>query len=153
MGMGDFILEGREWFEIAHSIARKWVNLTGTEEKEKALSVALDSRSYRPIRDTKQATKYLSKYISKASEFDTQGESIGRNWGVIGNAPEVHPYEIEATRDEMILFRRLLRKYIPQKHNMQKCLKRQGAPTFIMIDELTVMRMIEWVLKTNEEKA
>jgi len=153
MGMGDFILEYPEWTEIAHFIAHKWIDLSGTEEREKALSVALDSRSYRPIKDTKQATKYLSKYMSKESEFETNGESIGRNWGVIGKAPEVKPYEMEATRDEMILLRRLMRKYIHKKHNMQKRLKRQGAPTFVIIDELTVMRMLEWVLMTNEEKA
>ena len=60
--------EDYELFNLASQLANRWVDCTRTKEIHKALSVALNSNSYRIIKSQKQALKYATKYITKPGE-------------------------------------------------------------------------------------
>ncbi|MGP8153960.1 MAG: hypothetical protein ACLQBQ_07460, partial [Smithella sp.] len=105
--------EDYELFNLASQLANRWVDCTRTKEIHKALSVALNSNSYRIIKSQKQALKYATKYITKPGE-NWADDSIGRSWGTIGKFDIAKPQEIEMTPAEMVHVRRRLRKIAPK---------------------------------------
>jgi hypothetical protein len=134
--------EDYELFNLASDLARTWVGCTKTKEIQKSLSVALYSKSYRIIKSQKQALKYATKYITKPGENWAE-DSIGRSWGTIGKFDIAKPQEIELTPDEMVHVKRRFRKIAPKKHFIQKALRKKETPTFLIIQENTVNRIIE----------
>lgn len=134
--------EDYELFNLASDLARTWVGCTKTKEIHKSLSVALHPKSYRIIKSQKQALKYATKYITKPGENWTD-ESIGRSWGTIGSFDIAEPQEIEMTPAEMVQIKRRFRKIAPKKHPIQKALRKRETPTFLIVKEKTVNRIIE----------
>lgn len=132
-------------------LARIWVDCTGTKEIEKSLSVALHPKSYRLINNQKHAIKYATKYITKPGGNWTD-ESIGRSWGKIGKFDIAEPEEREMTPAEMVHVKRLLRKTAPKKHPIQKALREKETPTFLIIKDKTVNRIIEHTQKHLEDE-
>lgn len=125
-------------------IALKWVEITGTQEKEKALRVALHPKSFRYVESRKQMQKYMSKYLVKNDPISTE-ESIGRNWGRLGNL-EVHNGEvIYVTEDETVFLKRCLRKIVKNpKGYFKVSLNRQATQFFVFIERTTIIRLLEW---------
>jgi len=134
--------EDYELFNLASDLAKTWVGCTKTEEIQKSLSVALNSKSYRIIKSHKQALKYATKYITKPGE-NWADESIGRSWGTIGKFDIAKPEIMEMTPDEMVHVKRRLRKLAPKRHFIQKALRKKETATFLITKEDTVNRIIE----------
>jgi hypothetical protein len=134
--------EDYELFNLASDLAKTWVGCTKTEEIQKSLSVALNSKSYRIIKSQKQALKYATKYITKPGE-NWADESIGRSWGTIGKFDIAKPEIMEMTPDEMVHVKRRLRKLAPKRHFIQKALRKKETATFLITKEDTVNRIIE----------
>ena len=107
--------EDYELFNLASDLAKTWVGCTKTEEIQKSLSVALNSKSYRIIKSQKQALKYATKYITKPGE-NWADDSIGRSWGTIGSFNISNPEIMEVTPDEMVHVKRRFRKLAPKRH-------------------------------------
>jgi len=125
--------------------AREWVEITGTKEKDKALRVALHEKSYRLITSTKQMQAYMSKYIGKDEGF-VFTESIGRNWGKIGDPLEADGRVIEMTFRDMVLFKRILRKLAKKgRKSFKNRLKEMYSRFFMFLEERTVDRIIEYI--------
>lgn len=143
--------EDQDLFNLAIELAKIWVSCTGTKEIEKSLSVAQNYKSYRIIKSLKQAQKYATKYVTKHGE-NWATESIGRSWGTIGNFNIAKPPEIEMTADEMVQFRRRLRRLAPKKHPIQKALKQKETSTFFIVSKNTVDRIIEHNQKQLEDE-
>jgi len=126
-------------------IARKWVDITRTESKEKALAVALHHKSYRFIESRKQMQKYMSKYMVKDASF-VASESIGRNWGVLGDPVEGEAEMIDMTGSEMVVLKRCLRKIARNaKGHYKKALKEVRTQFFVFIERETIFRFLEWL--------
>lgn len=89
-----------EHINLAVELARVWVDCTRTKEIEKAISVAVHSKSYRIIKDQKHALKYATKYVTKSGENWAE-ESIGRSWGKIGKFNIALPKVIKTTPTEI----------------------------------------------------
>jgi len=142
--------EKDDLFALASQLLIIWVECTQTEEMGKALRVALHPKSYRLITNSKQALKYGSKYISKPAENWTE-ESIGRSWGIIGKFNMPEPQTMEVTPSEMVLMKRRFRKIVPKRHPLQKALKQRETPTFLIIQEDTVNRIIDHTQETLEK--
>jgi hypothetical protein len=134
--------EDYELFNLASELARTWVDCTKTKEIHKSLSVALHSKSYRIINSQKQALKYATKYITKSGE-NWADQSIGRSWGTIGKFDIAKPEIREMTSTEMVHIKRRFRKIAPKKHFIQKALRQKETPTFLIVKEETVKRIIE----------
>jgi hypothetical protein len=126
----------KEYFQLALLFARKWVEFTGTTEFNKALSVATHHKSYRLIKSRKQANQYVSdlKYISKFGEYISE-ESIGRNWGYLGE-PEFAENEIFYLHlSEMVLLRRILRKFVRKnKKNFRRLIAEKYRRFFCLLN-------------------
>ena len=136
------VSEEHHIFNLAGELAKIWVSCTRTEEIHKALSVALHRKSYRIIKSQKHALKYATKYITKPGENWAE-ESIGRNWGTIGKFDIADPDIMEMTPAEMVHVKRRFRKLAPKKHPLQKALRKRETPTFLIVQEKTVDRIIE----------
>lgn len=134
--------EQNNLFGLASKLLQTWVECTKTKEIMKALSVALHPKSSRLIVNSKQALKYGSKYISKPAGNWTE-ESIGRSWGTIGKFNMPKPKITEMTPSEMFLMKRRFRKIVPKRHPIQKALRKKEIPTFLIMREETVNRIIE----------
>jgi hypothetical protein len=136
------VSEDHELFNLAIELAERWVDCTRTKEIQKSLSVALHSKSYRIIKSQKQALKYATKYITKSGDNWTE-ESIGRSWGTIGRFDIPDPEIMKMTPTEMAHVKRIFRKIAPKKHFIQKALRKKETPTFLIVKENTVNRIIE----------
>jgi hypothetical protein len=134
--------EDDELIDLAIELARIWVDSTGTKEIEKAQRVAIHPKSYRIIKNQKQAIKYATKYITKPGG-NWADESIGRSWGTIGKFNIAEPERREMTPEEMVSVKRRFRKIAPKKHPIQKALRQKESPTFLIVNENTVNRIIE----------
>ena len=134
--------EDHEIFTLASELATIWVRCTKTKEIVKSLSVALHAKSYRIIKSQKQALKYATKYITKPGENWAE-ESIGRSWGRIGELDKAKPEIMEMTPTEMVHVKRRFRKLAPKRHPLQKALRKRETPTFLIVQEKTVNRIIE----------
>ena len=143
------ILDKKDYSSLALDLARIWVNCTKTTEYNKALRVAQHTRSYRLIKNQRHAIAYASKYVSKSDEFKTE-ESIGRTWGTIGDIKESRPQIVELTPDEAVHLKRVLRQKIKKSKKLKKSLSRPGIPTFVIIQEKTVDRILKYVGDTLE---
>ena len=135
--------EDHELFDLALELVKIWVDCTKTKEIHKSLSVAQHPDSYRIIKSQKQALKYATKYITKPGGNWTE-ESIGRSWGKIGKFDIAVPETRKMTQAEMVYVRRILRKIAPKNHFIQKSLKQSETPTFVIVKENTVNRIIEY---------
>lgn len=130
---------------IIKRLAMQWVKITGSQLKDKALSVALHPKSSRLIQSRKQMQIYMSKYIVKHDSFVTD-ESIGRNWGKIGNPCEGEGLQIEMTGKDMVLLKRCLRKLVKKRRkHFGTMLKTQYNKFFIFIEKKTIDRIIEYI--------
>jgi len=134
--------EDYEVIDLANELAKIWVDCTGTKEISKARRVALHPKSYRIIKNQKQAIKYATKYITKPGG-NWADESIGRSWGTIGKFNIAEPDKREMTPAEMVSVKRRFRKIAPKKHPIQKALRQKESPTFLIVNENTVNRIIE----------
>ena len=143
--------EDYELIDLAIELARIWVDCTGTKEIAKAQRVAIHPKSYRIIKDQKQAIKYATKYITKPGG-NWADESIGRSWGTIGRFNIAKPDKREMTPTEMVSVKRRFRKIAPKKHPIQKALRLKETPTFLIIQENTVNRIIEHAQRQLENK-
>jgi hypothetical protein len=144
-----------EYFKLALLLARKWVDFTGTNECEKALRVALHPKSYRLIESRKQANVYVSdrKYISKYGEYISE-ESIGRNWGYIGNPEFAENETFYMNQSEMVLLRRILKKFVRKnKTRFRRMIVKKYSRFFVFIDRSTVHRILEWIVKNRMIRA
>jgi len=134
--------ENYELIELAVEFAKIWVDCTRTKEIPKALRVAIHPKSYRIIKDQKHALKYATKYVTKPNGNWTE-ESIGRSWGTIGKFNIAEPKVMKMTPTEMAHVKRIFRKIAPKKHFIQKALRKKETPTFLIIKEETVNRILE----------
>jgi hypothetical protein len=145
----------KEYFELAKLFAQKWVEFTGTNEYEKALAVALHPKSYRLIKSRKQANLYVSdrKYISKYSEYISE-ESIGRNWGYIGNPEFAENETFYMNQSEMTLLRRILKNFVRKnKKRFRRMIVKKYSRFFVFIEKSTVHRILEWIVKDRMIRA
>lgn len=141
-----------ELLDLASQLATIWVDCTKTKEVLKALSVALHTKSYRIINNRDHAIKYATKYVTKPTENWTN-ESIGRSWGKIGGKFNIaEPKVREMTPAESAQVKRRFRKLMPKRHPIQKALKHRMAPTFLIIKEKTVDRIIEHAQQQLEDE-
>ena len=136
------VREDHEINKLAAELAYIWVDCTRTKEISKALRVAIHPKSYRIIKNQKQAIKYATKYITKPGG-NWADESIGRSWGTIGKFNIAEPERREMTPAEMVSVKRRFRKIAPKKHPIQKALRQKESPTFLIVNENTVNRIIE----------
>jgi hypothetical protein len=134
--------EENEIIRLAADLAYIWVDCTGTKEISKALRVAIHPKSYRIIKNQKQAIKYATKYITKPGG-NWADESIGRSWGTIGKFNIAKPKIRKMTPTEMVSVKRRFRKIAPKKHPIQKALRQKETPTFLIVNENTVNRILE----------
>lgn len=153
-----FLVEGmneKEYFELAKLFAHKWVQFTGTGESSKALKVALYHKSYRLIRSRKQANQYISdrKYISKNGEFVSE-ESIGRNWGYLGEPEFSDNEKFYLNMSEMVLMRRILRKFVRKnKSGFRKLISKKYNRFFVFIERSTIHKILEWIAENQMNRA
>ena len=141
----------KEYFELAKLFAHKWVEFTGTNQYEKALAVATHRKSYRRIESRKQANVYVSdrKYISKYGEYVSE-ESIGRNWGYIGNPEFAENETFYMNLSEMALLRRILRNFVRKgKKRFKRLIVEKYSRFFVFIEKSTVHRILEWIVKNR----
>jgi hypothetical protein len=144
-----------QYCELALLFARKWVEFTGTNEFEKALKVASHHNSYRLIESRKQANRYVSdrKYISKYGEF-VSDESIGRNWGYLGEPEFAENETFYMNQSEMVLLRRILRKFVKKnKKNFRRLIAEKYRRFFLFIERSTIHRILEWIIKNQMSRA
>ncbi|MGD1151915.1 MAG: hypothetical protein ABR911_03425 [Syntrophales bacterium] len=137
--------------ELALNLAETWVNSTGTEEVEKALSVAQNAESYRIVVDQDMAIRYASKYVTKPGELKTE-ESIGRSWGVIGKVKVEKPEIKEMTPGEMKAFKKLLREVVPENHYLREQLEKEEQATFVIVTKERVDGYLESINEQFEEE-
>jgi len=136
---------------LKEKLACAWVKITGTVQVEDALSVARHRKSWRFIRSQKDAAFYMRKdirYISKDEGFKAN-ESIGRNWGKFGNPFEDEAEIIDLSFNEMVLFKRCLRKlvrsYLRRSKTFKRLLSETHSQFFIFRNRNTIFRVIEWL--------
>jgi hypothetical protein len=149
-----FWIEGADdgkYLQIYYRLAEKWLEIIGTQEfyKIQAWRVLFHEKSFRFIISQKQMRKYMQKYISKDEDFVSH-ESIGRNWGLIGDPIEQNPEEIEVERNEMILLKRMLRKFCKGinkrlKYGLAFCLSHERTQFFVLMERQTVYTMLEHI--------
>jgi len=145
-----------DYGSLALDLARIWVHCMQTSEYGKAIQVAQNSRSYRLIKSQRQAMAYASKYVSKENGFKTN-ESIGRSWGTLGDVITGSPEIIEVTPDEAVKIKRILRRKVSKKSKaLRDSLKRPNTPTFVIIHDEWMIRIIkhvddrqEWECRAN----
>ena len=153
-----YLMEGNsenEYFKLAKLFAQKWVVFTGTKKYEKALQVAQHPKSYRLIKSRKQANLYVSdrKYISKYGEYVSE-ESIGRNWGYIGNPEFAENETFYMNQSEMALLRRILKKFVRKnKTRFRRMIVKKYSRFFVFIEKSTVHRILEWIVKNRMIRA
>jgi hypothetical protein len=148
------ILE-KEYFNLAKLFAHKWVEFTGTENYEKALQVALHHKSYRLIVSRKQANIYVSdrKYISKNGEF-VSDESIGRNWGYLGEPEFAENETFYLNQPEMVLLRRILRNFVKKsKRKFRQLIAEKYRRFFLFVERSTIHRILEWIAQNRMIRA
>jgi hypothetical protein len=153
-----YLMEGiseTEYFKLAKLFAQKWVEFTGTRNYEKALQVAQHPKSYRLIKSRKQANMYVSdrKYISKYGEYVSE-ESIGRNWGYIGNPEFAENETFYMNLSEMALLRRIIRNFVRKgKKRFKQLIVKKYSRFFVFIERSTVHRILEWIVKNRMIRA
>ncbi len=153
-----FLIEGiseKEYFDIAKLFAHKWVEFTGTGEYTKALRVALHHKSYRLIKSRKQANQYISdrKYISKNGKF-VSNESIGRNWGYLGEPEFSESEKFYLYMPEMVLLRRILRRFVRKnKSGFRKLISKKYKRFFVFIERPTIHKVLEWIAQSQMNRA
>jgi hypothetical protein len=145
----------KDYFVLALLFAKKWVEFTGTKNYEKALQVAQHHKSYRLIKSRKQANLYVSdrKYISKYGEYISEA-SIGRNWGFLGE-PEFAENEIfYLNLSEMVLLRRILRKFIKKdKKTFRRLIAEKYKRFFLFVERSTIHRILLWIAQNQMNRA
>lgn len=143
--------DDKKYLQIYFRIAEKWIQITGAQGKYaiQARNVLYHKKSYRFIKSQKQMRKYMQKYISKDEEF-LSDESIGRSWGLIGDPIETNPEEVEIEHNEMVLLKRMLRKFCKGinkkvKYGLKFCLSNERTQFFVMMEKQTAHGMLEHI--------
>lgn len=153
-----FLIEGiseKEYFDVAKLFAHKWIQFTGTGEYTKALKVALHHKSYRLIKSRKQANQYISdrKYISKNGEFVSE-ESIGRNWGYLGEPEFAENEKFYLHLSEMVLLRRILKRFVKKsKKTFRHFISKTYQRFFVFVERSTMYRILEWIAESQMNRA
>lgn len=111
------VFTDRNYDEKEMEIQASWFAAWGIEAWHKiTASTDENHRVYgfhvTPVRSRKHAYHYVSKYLSK---MDDEISSIGRRWGRIGEFDTSASQEIELDEDEIIIFRRLVRRWLRNK--------------------------------------
>jgi hypothetical protein len=137
------------YMDIFKVLAVAWVECSGTGEKDSALAVALHRKSYRTINSRKQAFIYVSKYVEKYDGHFVAQESIGRNWGKIGNPLKAIAQEIEMSLKNMIIFRRLLSKLIrrgsKRSRSFKKLVRTQCSQFFFLVEDKVIDQILAYI--------
>lgn len=138
-------IEEKNFKKTCLDLAQIWIDVIKTDEREKALAVALHPKSYRWIVNRRMAQGYVSKYIAKV-EVHKGGPSRGRYWMTIGDVPLEEPLEIPISDKECDLLRRLFRKKIGDKKKyLYRILRSRYFATWFFIEAVTVKLMLEHV--------
>jgi len=129
----------------AYEIADAWVDCTKTNEKEKALKVAMHENSYRQIRSTLTARKYAVAYAGK-QDYQLFTESPGRFWGVCGQLPQEAGEKLELSFHDEIWLRRIARRKVSKRNKkFRKHLSKPGTSTFFMMERTTLDKLLAWI--------
>jgi hypothetical protein len=145
----------KEYFRLALLFARKWVDFTRTSQYNEALSVATHHNSYRLIKSRKQANQYVSdrKYVSKYGEYVSE-ESIGRNWGYLDEPEFAENEKFYLHLSEMVLLRRILRKFVKRnKNKFRRLIAEKYKRFFLFVERSTIHRILEWIAQTQMNRA
>ncbi|MBA7652165.1 hypothetical protein ES703_59995 [subsurface metagenome] len=129
----------------AVQLGKLWVDCLGTKEPEKALSVAIDDKSYQWMKSQNIAKCYISKYIAKIEEYEGD-ESRGRAWYKVGvfNIPDPEWKFLTPLEDVMV--RRAVRCYMKRRNSrVVRQLHRQKCNTFVFISKSTIYRILDHV--------
>lgn len=114
------------------------------------------------LRNRKQAMHYVSKYVGKT---DTDVLEIGRRWGRIGQINAKPSEKIDMDVEEIIIFRRLIRRWIKNKNRgfarkFGRSSVLNGFSVFGLgdtIDDTTIAQMFDgynqFVLETRRQRA
>ncbi len=138
----------RNFSVLCFLLAQIWVDCTGTIETAKALSVAVNPRSYRWLVDKKMAQVYVSKYVAKVEDHSDDEEpcSRGRYWGKIGDLQVVEGVHVRLAKEEEVLLRRLFRSKVGSKvKRLFRIFAAQNRSGWLLITAGTVRRMLQWV--------
>jgi len=136
------IANHKDW---AVMLGKLWADCLGTNEPEKALSVATNDKSYQWMKGQKMAQSYISKYMGKVDEYSSD-ESRGRSWFKVGDFDIPPPEWKFLTPLEDIAVRRVLRHYMERKSKkVAKSLEREKCNTFVFIKKETIHRIIDYV--------
>jgi len=138
-----------EYSRIARVIGSNWVRLTGTLNF-KAYEVAIHSKSYERIDSSKKAIAYIGKYMAKPDEtIKGENDKVGRMWGYFGNVTFALGETVKVQIGEMILMKRMLRRYSKKSKRMKKALGKMSCNTFVMAPGKMIFRLLSWI--TGEE--
>jgi hypothetical protein len=144
----------KRWEALSISLLTQWVKITKTHHP-RALTVALNIKngvasSYRLIKDSFMAIRYVGKYFSKTSTVpgrDTDGlsDSIGRAWGYSKGVPLADPIVIHLHPSDAFKIRRIVKKFLKLKKNkrfigLREQLER-GYSTFCFLPDKLIKRL------------
>jgi len=133
-----------EYQSLVICLAEEWVRITGTKDPA-AIKVALHRKSYAFLDSRTKAMKYVSKYLSKGSMAASEGQSIGRSWGIIGNIVMAEPEEMKLTDVEAVMLFRFLRRYAKRKRSLARQLSGGWVHTFVLISQSTIERILRYI--------
>jgi hypothetical protein len=135
--------EGPE--RVVLDLAEMWVDCTQTEQRSKALSVALHPQSYRLIRSLVHARRYAVAYTGK-QDYELFKESVGRFWGAVGKLPQDPGEDLNISSHDEIWMRRIARRMTnKRKKKFKKQMSRLGTSTFFMMSRATLHRLLYWI--------
>jgi len=134
-----------EYTRIARVIGSNWVRLTGSINPA-AYAVAIHKKSYERIDSRKKAIAYIGKYMAKP-DISIKGENdrIGRMWGYFGNITMALGEAVTVTADEMVLMKRMLRRYAKRSKRMKKALGKWACNTFLMCPGAMIWKLLGWI--------
>lgn len=118
----------------------------GSEDRAKALKVAINPKSYRWINSPKMASCYVAKYVAKLEDHDREVVSLGRFWGVIGRPPFAEPEIIRINRAEMVLLKRIFRRRVRGKSKgLFETFRKENFNTWILLPDSVVRRILSHI--------
>lgn len=134
---------------VSVRLAVLWVESlpVGSEDRAKAMKVAISPKSYRWIHSPKMASCYVSKYVAKEENHDREGVSLGRFWGVIGNPPFSEPEVIRLHRSEMVLLKRIFRRLVRGLKNKRlfNTFKQENFNTWLLLPSSVVLNIVSHI--------
>lgn len=126
----------------------KWIEITGTKDRENALRVACQRENNQYLGNSpKKAVAYSVKYSAgQESDQGDPNESIGRTYGSWGTIKPAAPEEIKLNDLSIIKLKRLLRKRAKKAKGWYlSSLKIMELGTMAFIWGSEVIRYVEWL--------